>query len=133
MAEKQNPKSVLRSAAKKFLTLAVVVAAFFVAWSFGRYQQSHRLDKFAHCLSDKNAVVYGLFWCPHCKEQEESFQSAFQFVHYEECGTPEHTEQKRCNDLGLKFFPTWQFADGDRHEGLMPLADLSKKTGCALK
>ena len=29
-----------------------------------------KLDVFARCLKEKQAVFYGAFWCPHCQNQK---------------------------------------------------------------
>ena len=77
--------------------------------------------------------MYGAYWCPHCAEQKEMFEASFQFVPYVECGVPGSREEAAsCKDAGIKHFPTWQFADGERREGTLPLAELGTRTGCSL-
>ncbi|HXZ79675.1 MAG TPA: hypothetical protein VEG30_07080 [Terriglobales bacterium] len=91
------------------------------------------LDKFAQCLSQKKATMYGLFWCTHCKDQKDLFGDSFRFVPYVECGIPgSRGETQQCKDLGIKKTPTWIFSDGEHKEGLLQLKDLSSKTGCTL-
>jgi hypothetical protein len=61
------------------------------------------------------------------------FEASFQFVPYVECGVPGSREEAAsCKDAGIKHFPTWQFADGERREGTQPLVTLGTKTGCSL-
>ena len=61
------------------------------------------------------------------------FESSFQYVPYVECGVPGSREEAPlCKDAGIKHFPTWQFADGERLEGTLPLQTLATKTGCSL-
>ena len=126
-APKANP---LSAALRKFATIILIAAAFAGVWYFGKWRGRQKMDKFAQCLSDKGAIMYGLFWCPHCEEQKEEFGSSFQNVRYMECGTPDHKEQPQCSQLGLKDFPTWQFSDAERHVGGLSLQDLGAKTGC---
>ncbi len=78
--------------------------------------------------------MYGAWWCPHCAEQKELFGFAFQHVNYNECGIEgqTHSISDQCKSAGIQHFPTWQFPDGHRDEGVEPLADLAKKTGCKL-
>jgi len=93
-----------------------------------------KLDKFAQCLSDKNVKMYGAVWCEHCKDQKELFGDSFKHVSYVECtvnGTRKITDE--CKTLGIKRTPTWIFPDGDRLEGLIPLDQLGKKSGCSLE
>jgi hypothetical protein len=59
------------------------------------------------------------------------FGSSFHKIHYVECGTPDHQEQAQCSVEGLKDFPTWRFADGERISGVMSFQQLAAKTGCS--
>ncbi|HLO07556.1 MAG TPA: hypothetical protein VK198_13000, partial [Terriglobales bacterium] len=66
-------------------------------------------------------------------DQKAMFESSFQYVPYVECGVPGSREEAPlCKDAGIKHFPTWQFADGERLEGTLPLQTLATKTGCSL-
>jgi hypothetical protein len=77
--------------------------------------------------------MYGAFWCSHCADQKELFASSFQYVPYVECGIKgSRAENEICLQAGVKRFPTWAFADGERREGLLQLQALSEKTGCSL-
>jgi hypothetical protein len=77
--------------------------------------------------------MYGAWWCPHCVDQKESFGYAFQYVNYVECSPPgERTMNDTCKQAGIKNFPTWQYRDGSRVEGVQPLDVLAHKTGCKL-
>ncbi len=125
------PQNAIASAARKFLIVMVIALAFVGMWSLGRYHRAHRYDTFARCLTEKNARMYGLYWCPHCIDQKAMFDASFHFVQYEECGTPDHKESQRCIDSELINFPTWQFADGERHEGIMEMKDLASRSGCS--
>jgi hypothetical protein len=111
---------------------AVLALVVFISGSFPRKSEAaNKLDVFAKCISAKKAKMYGLFWCPHCADQKEIFGSAFQFVNYVECGVPgTHSETEQCKTAGIKHFPTWEFADSSRKEGVLQLDALSKQTGC---
>ena len=92
---------------------------------------ANKLDVYAKCLTAKKAKMYGLFWCPHCSEQKDMFGSAFQYINYVECGVPgTHQETEECKSAGIKHFPTWEFANASRQEGVLQLDALSKQTGC---
>jgi hypothetical protein len=118
---------------RKIITGALIVAAFAVVIYLALHKRESRLDGFAKCVAAKQAKMYGAYWCPHCAEQKEMFESSFQYVPYVECGiTGSRDEAPVCKDAGIKHFPTWQFADGERREGTQPLPDLSTKTGCSL-
>lgn len=90
-------------------------------------------DTFAQCLKDKGAVFYGAFWCPHCQAQKKMFGSSVKLLPYVECSTPDANAQTQaCIDKGVTSYPTWEFADGSRLTGEIPLTQLAEKTGCQL-
>ena len=121
------------SLARKLVSQLLIVAAFAVVIFLGLRKRGTRLDAFAKCLAAKPAKMYGAYWCPHCADQKAMFESSFQYVPYVECGVPGSREEAPlCKDAGIKHFPTWQFADGERLEGTLPLQTLATKTGCSL-
>ncbi len=92
-----------------------------------------KYDAFATCLKDKGATFYGAFWCPHCQAQKKLFGSSVKLLPYVECSTLDGSAQTQvCIDKGVKSYPTWEFADGSRLTGEIPLAQLAEKTSCAL-
>jgi hypothetical protein len=121
------------SFASKIITAVLIVAALAAVIYLGLRKRGNRLDAFAKCVASKQAKMYGAYWCPHCADQKEMFGSSFQYVPYVECGVPgSRDEGPVCKDAGIKHFPTWQFADGERQEGSLPLQSLGIKTGCGL-
>lgn len=127
---KSQPTS---SSARKIVTAMLVVAAFALVIYLGLRKRGNRLDAFAKCLAAKQAKMYGAYWCPHCADQKEMFESSFQYVPYVECGVPgSRDEAQVCKDAGIKHFPTWGFFGGERQEGTLALQALSTKTGCSL-
>jgi hypothetical protein len=122
-----------KEAQRDILLGIVLVLAVAAAYFIGRHRRATHLNGFAQCLSAKQAKMYGAYWCPHCADQKEIFGAAFQYVPYVECGIKgSRAEAPDCLQAGIKRFPTWQFSDGERKEGLMQLKALSEKTGCAL-
>jgi hypothetical protein len=119
--------------ASKIIIAVLIVAAFAAVIYLGLRKRGNRLDAFAKCIASKEAKMYGAYWCPHCADQKEMFGSSFQYVPYVECGVPgSRDEGPVCKDAGIKHFPTWQFADGERQEGTLSLQSLGTKTGCGL-
>ena len=91
------------------------------------------LDTFAKCLGEKGAVFYGAYWCPHCQNQKAMFGKSQEFLPYVECSTPDGEGQTEiCQEKGVQGYPTWEFADGSRLSGEIPLSQLAEKTGCEL-
>lgn len=90
-------------------------------------------DTFATCLKDKGAVFYGAFWCPHCQAQKKLFGSSVKLLPYVECSTVDGQAQTQiCIDKKVVSYPTWEFVDGSRLDGEIPLQQLADKTSCEL-
>lgn len=93
-----------------------------------------RVVELAKCLSAKKIVMYGAYWCPHCKEQKRLFGSAFSNINYVECAD---TSQPRvqldvCKKANIKGYPTWVFGD-KRIERGASLEELAERSGCSFK
>ena len=90
-------------------------------------------DAFAKCLTENDAKMYGAYWCPHCNDQKKMFGDSFSKVKYIECSLPGGQGQvKECQDAAINGYPTWEFGDGSRLEGEVPLETLAAKSGCSL-
>jgi|GEM_PF-736746 len=90
------------------------------------------LDAFAKCLTSKNAIFYGAYWCPHCNDQKQLFGDSMQYINYVECaveGQPQ-VQTKACTDAGISGYPTW-IVDGKAYPGAQTFESLAKMTGCA--
>jgi hypothetical protein len=116
-----------------FIILIVLVIGGIVAAKYWSGNAPGQYDAFAQCINDSGATFFGAFWCPHCAEQKRLFGTSVQYLPYHECSTPDGQSQNQsCIDVGIKTYPTWQFADGSRAEGVQPLSALAQKTGCEL-
>ena len=138
LSEQRANEPVPKKSGPSWIWMVAVGAVLVAAWvGYGVYNayfaKASTIDNFAKCLTAKGAQMYGAWWCPHCAEQKELFGYAFLYIKYHEC-SPEglRTETEDCKRAGIQHFPTWQFADGSRTEGTLPLATLSQKTGCKL-
>jgi hypothetical protein len=110
------------------LLVIVIVAVLGVLVFYPKNRSSAELDVFAGCLAEKNVVMYGAYWCPHCQNEKKRFGDSFRLVPYVEC--TEETE--KCITEKINGYPTWIFPDGHRFEGEMGLERLSAKSGCPL-
>ena len=129
--QKKNASSKDRN--KTFLMYGVVLLLLAGAYLAGRYYRGHKYDSFAKCLADKQAKMYGLYWCPHCADQKRMFGESFQNVPYIECAIRgSHELAPECKTAGVKLFPSWQFGSEAPKEGVLSLNELSQKTGCKL-
>lgn len=121
----------------RWMWIMIAIGVLLGAWAafdYYTYSKVSTLDNFAKCLTSKGFRMYGAWWCPHCAEQKESFGFAFQYVTYTECGIEgqTHSVNEQCKNAGIQHFPTWQFPDGHREEGVLPLPTLADKSGCKL-
>ena len=89
------------------------------------------VDNFAKCLTEKGAVMYGTFWCPHCANVKKEFGESFRYIKYIECDPRGDNEQSElCIEKGIEAYATFEFTDGSRLVGEPGFEELSSKTGC---
>jgi len=117
---------------KTILIIITLIAIGIVAWSVSGYfvkddSDDTDLDKFAKCLSEKGATMYGAEWCGHCKNQKEMFGASFKYVNYVECPDKPNV----CIDAGIEGYPTW-IINGLPYAGEQSLERLGELTGCSL-
>jgi hypothetical protein len=92
-----------------------------------------KYDDFAECISERGLKMYGAYWCLHCSKQKELFGSSYKKINYIECSLPNNAGQSQeCKDEGINSYPTWEFGDGTKKEGLITLDKLSEISGCEL-
>lgn len=102
----------------------------FRAWS---ESQPGMYGQFASCLGEKGAKFYGAFWCPHCQDQKRMFGNSAKLLPYVECSLPDgRTMTAECKAKNIDGFPTWEFSDGSRLDGVVQISGLAEKTGCEL-
>ena len=110
----------------------VIIVSIGIALSISS-QDPNKYDNFAKCLTEKGVKMYGTYWCHFCANQKEEFGNSFLYVNYVECSLPDRAGQNaECNAKGIKGYPTWEFADGSRREGVIALPDLRDVSGCEL-
>ncbi len=113
--------------------LALIIVAGAVLFVVQQVRKPGPQDALAQCLQDSGAKFYGAFWCPHCQNQKKMFGKSQKLLPYVECSTPNGQGQKQvCTDAGIMSYPTWEFADGSRLNGEIPLATLAEKAQCAV-
>lgn len=112
--------------------LCVLVVAFAIFTKDTKEKTSGLYDKFAQCLTNNGAVMYGVEWCSHCNEEKNTFGSSFNFINYIECS--ENTQL--CIDKGIRGYPSWSIGTStELIEGFdknTTFNQLSEKTGCKL-
>ena len=114
------------------LIVGVIVTVLLRSGEGGVSVEPGKYDTFATCLAEKGAVFYGAFWCPHCQAQKKLFGSSEKLLPYVECSLPNSKPTQQCIEKKIDSYPTWEFADGSRLTGEIPLEVLAEKTSCAL-
>ena len=115
------------------IVAALVVVAGLYFYVTNKSVPSGKYDALAQCIKDSGATFYGAFWCPHCRNQKDLFGDSARLLPYVECSLPDASGQNQtCTSEGVTGYPTWVFKDGSRLSGEISLADLAKKTSCAL-
>lgn len=115
-----------------WIVVAIVLVGGFI-WLIKTPGKPGELDSFAQCINDSGAKYYGAFWCPNCKNQEAMFGRSARLLPRIECSTPDGKSQLPvCQEAGIQGYPTWDFADGTRETGTIPLDRLAEATNCQL-
>lgn len=117
---------------KKILFGTIGILAIAIIVMSIRTSTPGKYDDFAKCLSEKNAKMYGAYWCSHCNNQKEMFGKSWKYVDYVECAYG-NGQSIVCTNAGVKAYPTWSFENMELVEGELSFEDLSKKTGCQLE
>jgi thiol-disulfide isomerase/thioredoxin len=111
----------------------VVVIAVIVYAIVSESKKPGEYDEFATCIAGSGATFFGAFWCPHCLDQKRDFGRSAKLLPYEECSTANRQGQLQvCIDEEIQSYPTWEFADGERLSGYIPMDVLAEKTSCEL-
>ncbi len=102
-------------------------------WFGVQKKQPTIYDEFATCLKDSGTKFFGTFWCPHCRNQKALFGKSMKLLPYIECSTANGQGTLQiCKDANITGYPTWEFPDGSRLSGEIPLETLAEKTSCLL-
>ena len=96
-----------------------------------RRTSTDQATSLAGYLRSSGAVLYGAFWCPHCRRQRELFgREAFGILAYVECDPRGmHSEFAACAIEGVDGYPTWKFGNGEVRGGEMELVEIAKASG----
>lgn len=117
------------------IAIGIVGFAILVRVGWWAYNQiPDQYDSFARCLKDKDVAFYGAYWCPACQSQKALFGRSQRLLPYKECARFIGSGMRQsCVDAGIERFPTWEFADKSRQEGVLTFDDLTAKTGCVVE
>lgn len=100
-----------------------------VAGTSTQTQDKAYLEALAKYMTKQGMVLYGAYWCPHCKEQKELFGDAAQFLDYVECdakGVGANPDE--CVAKGIEGYPTWIY-NGQKYSGTQSIDTLAKIVG----
>lgn len=94
-------------------------------------ENNQQYENLAKCLTAKGAVLYGAYWCPHCRNQKELFGDAVKDIKYVECQAPNGGQTPECEKAGITAYPTW-IINGKQYVGEKSLQELAGITGCGI-
>lgn len=103
---------------KRVKIIAITAVIFLILGSWMAYSllSPGKYDKFAKCLTEKGAVMYGEDWCHNTNGQKAMFGKSFKYINYEV-------------KTDLRIRPTWVI-DGKSYETVQSFERLSALTGC---
>jgi len=89
-----------------------------------------KIEGLAKALTSAGVKEYGSQYCSACKVQKEMFGSAWQYINFIECSVDaSETQNAACRAAGITLYPTWEFKDGSRLQGVQQLEVLAQKIG----
>ncbi len=115
--------------------IAIVIIAFLIFSN--KETEPGKYDQLAQCIVESGTKMYSAWWCPHCSEQKKAFGSSFKIL--EEGGA--HIEcspggiryfSEFCRSQGIQGTPTWEFPEGTKQSGKLPLEVIAQKINCTL-
>ncbi len=103
---------------KKMIAGGVLVLLVIISATAFYFLTPGKYDRFAQCLTEKGAVMYGEDWCKYTNAQKNMFGKSFKYINYQ----IKKDLQKR---------PTWVI-DGKTYENVQSFERLSTLTGCRI-
>jgi len=86
-------------------------------------------ENLAKFLKEKGMILYGAYWCPHCKDQKALFGDAAKYLDYVECDAKgEGANPDECVARGIEGYPTWIY-EGKQYSGPQTLEELAEIVG----
>jgi len=123
--KKQLQQEQTKKSKSKYYIITVVIGVIVLAtagYSIYSLNKASPYDKFAKCLTEKGAVMYGAMdWCKYTQAQKAMFGNSFKYINYRE-----------FQELpGIKKTPTWVI-NGAWNENVQSFDKLSALTGCKI-
>lgn len=88
------------------------------------------LEKLAKFMTNEGMVLYGAYWCPHCKDQKELFGEAVKYLDYVECDAKgENANPDECLAQGIESYPTWVYKGKKIESGGKTIKELAEIVG----
>ncbi len=119
------------------IVAVVLIIGIFIPFKMtGLTTNNKDYDNFVTCLIEKDAKLYGAYWCPHCKNQKEMFKSSFKIFDslggYIECDPRgKNAQPEKCEEASINGYPTW-IINGQKYVGEQSLNRLSAISECNL-
>ena len=99
----------------------------------GENTPAQDLVAFAKALAQQEGVtMFAAAWCPACNSQKALFEDGADFLPFVEVTNPDRTLNQIGIQENIQAFPTWEFPDGSRVEGVLSLETIATRAGVAI-
>ena len=108
-----------------FIIILVISSLLYFATKEDTYKTS-----VAQCLTEKNAEMYGAFWCGACAKQKEVFGNSFKHINNVECDPRGNdANPEKCQMNNIEAYPTW-IINGEKIVGVKTIEELAILSDC---
>jgi len=91
---------------------------------------AEKIESLAKALTSAGVKEYGSQYCSACALQKKMFGTAWSNINFIECSVDaSETQNAACRAAGITLYPTWEFKDGSRLQGVQQLEVLAQKIG----
>jgi len=133
-AEKRDKKNKRSKFINASMIILIIIMSFFAIIKINSSEEKEKLSQegiqnLINELNDKNITLYGMSWCPHCKDQKSLFGENIDELDYIDCDI---SPDDICKELSV--VPVWITPDEKIFVGQMSLSEIERiSSGCDYK
>ena len=109
------------------ISLFLLIVIFSILTINSYMKKPGEFDKFAQCLTEKGAVIYGNDYCQYTVKQLGMFGKSKKYLNYIKC----IDDEQLCNEKSVKITPTWEI-NGKMYEQVQSFEKLSVLSECEI-
>lgn len=114
----------------KLYTVVLLLLVAITIFSYTFYLRSKmpgQYDKFAECITEKGAIIYGNDFCSYTNKQLNFFGKSKKYLNYIKCAE----NKELCDSKFIKITPTWEI-NGKMYTQVQSFERLSELTDCKI-